>query len=144
MTKVISPNDIIPSSYNSGWGENKSTILADPARFMDSSGWDGKADFTISLNDTSITDEGLSDYMAFVADPVIFEKENLIRLGLEADTEGPFKSAKDADTHGVTRQEIITYRKRDGYLVRETAIRVFDNTDYTDHTATIVIAKIGE
>jgi len=144
MNKVISPNDIIPSSYNSGWGENKSTILADPARFMDSSGWDGEADYTFSVSDTSITDDGLSDYMAFVADPVIFERENLIRLGLDVDTEGPFKSAKDADTHGVTRQEIITYRKRDGYLVRETAIRVFDNTDYTDHTATIVIAKIGE
>ena len=62
MTKVISPNDIIPSSYNSGWGENKSTILADPARFMDSSGWDGEADFTVSPSDTSITDEVLSKH----------------------------------------------------------------------------------
>lgn len=57
MTKVISPNDIIPSSYNSGWGENKSTILADPARFMDSSSWDGEADFTASIGDTSITED---------------------------------------------------------------------------------------
>ena len=113
MIKIISPNDIVPASYSSGWGTNKSTILADPARFMDSSSWDGEADFTVSIGDTSITE----------------------------DTEGPFKSAKDADTNGVTRQEIITYRKRDGYLVKETAVRVFDQTDYTDQTASIVIAK---
>ena len=31
----------------------------------------------------SINDEGLSDYMAFVVDPVIFEKDNLIRLGYD-------------------------------------------------------------
>ena len=34
----------------------------------------------------SINDEGLSDYMAFVVDPVIFEKDNLIRLGYDAET----------------------------------------------------------
>ena len=34
----------------------------------------------------SINDEGLSDYMAFVVDPVIFEKDNLIRLGYDPET----------------------------------------------------------
>ena len=34
----------------------------------------------------SINGEGLSDYMAFVVDPVIFEKDNLIRLGYVAET----------------------------------------------------------
>ena len=36
--------------------------------------------------EASINDEGLSDYMAFVVDPVIFEKDNLIRLGYDAET----------------------------------------------------------
>ena len=33
--------------------------------------------------EASVNDEGLSDYMAFVVDPVIFEKDNLIRLGYD-------------------------------------------------------------
>jgi len=36
--------------------------------------------------EASINDEWLSDYMAFVVDPVIFEKDNLIRLGYDAET----------------------------------------------------------
>ena len=32
--------------------------------------------------EASINDEGLSEYMAFVVDPVIFENDNLIRLEL--------------------------------------------------------------
>ena len=36
--------------------------------------------------EASINDEGLSDYMAFVVDPVIFEKDNLIRLGYDPET----------------------------------------------------------
>ena len=31
--------------------------------------------------ESSIKDDCLSEYMAFVVDPVIFEKDNLIRLG---------------------------------------------------------------
>ena len=40
-------------------------------------------------NDTMeacINDDCLSEYMAFVVDPVIFEKNNLIRLGYDAET----------------------------------------------------------
>ena len=33
----------------------------------------------------SINDDWLSEYMAFVVDPVIFEKNNLIRLGYDAE-----------------------------------------------------------
>ena len=33
-----------------------------------------------------INDDCLSEYMAFVVDPVIFEKDNLIRLGYDAET----------------------------------------------------------
>ena len=36
--------------------------------------------------ETSINDEWLSDYMAFVVDPVIFENDNLIRLGYGLET----------------------------------------------------------
>ena len=36
--------------------------------------------------EASINDEWLSDYMAFVVDLVIFEKNNLIRLGYDAET----------------------------------------------------------
>ena len=36
--------------------------------------------------EASINDDWLSEYMAFVEDPVIFEKNNLIRLGYDAET----------------------------------------------------------
>ena len=36
--------------------------------------------------EASINDDWLSEYMAFVVDPVIFEKNNLIRLGYDAET----------------------------------------------------------
>ena len=36
--------------------------------------------------EVSINDDWLSEYMAFVADPVIFEKDNLIRLGCDPET----------------------------------------------------------
>ena len=34
----------------------------------------------------SINDDWLSEYIAFVVDPVIFENDNLIRLGYDAET----------------------------------------------------------
>ena len=36
--------------------------------------------------EASINDDWLSEYMAFVVDPVIFEKDNLIRMGYDAET----------------------------------------------------------
>ena len=36
--------------------------------------------------EASINDDWLSDYMAFVVDPVIFENDNLLRLGYDAET----------------------------------------------------------
>jgi hypothetical protein len=36
--------------------------------------------------EASINDDWLSEYMAFVVDPVIFEKDNLIRLGYDPET----------------------------------------------------------
>ena len=36
--------------------------------------------------EASINDDWLSEYMAFVVDPVIFENDNLNRLGYDAET----------------------------------------------------------
>lgn len=48
-------------------------------------------------------------------------------------SEGPFKSAFDADTDGVIRREIITYRVKDGAMVKEEASRdYYKSGDYHD------------
>lgn len=48
-------------------------------------------------------------------------------------TEGPFKSAFDADTTGVMRREITTYRMKDGVLLKEVAVRdYYKSGDYHD------------
>jgi len=48
-------------------------------------------------------------------------------------TEGPFKSAFDADTDGVVRREIVTYRMKNGMMVKETAVRdYYKDGDYHD------------
>ena len=36
-------------------------------------------------------------------------------------TEGPFKTAFDSDTDGVVRREIITYRMKNGIMIKEEA-----------------------
>ena len=45
--------------------------------------------------------------------------------------EGPFTSAFESDKTGVIKQELITYRVKDGMLRKETTVRNF-NTDQTD------------
>ena len=50
--------------------------------------------------EASINDEWLSDYMAFVVDPVIFENDNLIRLGYDAETIKNLIQASSADPSG--------------------------------------------
>jgi len=52
-------------------------------------------------------------------------------------SEGPFKSAFDADTGGVIRREIVTYRMRDGIMIKETASRdYYKSGDYHDSQST--------
>jgi len=52
-------------------------------------------------------------------------------------TEGPFKSAFDADVKGVIRREIVTYRMRDGIMVKEEATRdYYESGDYHDSQST--------
>ena len=47
--------------------------------------------------------------------------------------DGPFKNAFDADTAGVVRREIVTYRIKNGMMVKETAIRdYYKDGDYHD------------
>ena len=55
---------------------------------------------------------------------------------------GPFKGATEATTDDVVRQELVTYKKRDGYFVRQTTVRVFDSVDYIDNTTTAVLFKL--
>jgi hypothetical protein len=48
-------------------------------------------------------------------------------------TEGPFKNAFEADTAGVVRREIVTYRIKNGMMVKETACRdYYKDGDYHD------------
>lgn len=46
--------------------------------------------------------------------------------------DGPLVSAFEADTDGVIKQEFVTYRIRDGMLVKETTSRKFQGNDYHD------------
>ena len=54
-------------------------------------------------------------------------------------TEGPFQYALDADTHGVVRREIITYRvNKHGMLVKEITVReYYKDGDYQDSQSTL-------
>ena len=52
-------------------------------------------------------------------------------------SEGPFKNAFDADTDSVIRREIVTYRMRDGIMIKETACRdYYKSGDYHDSQST--------
>jgi hypothetical protein len=47
--------------------------------------------------------------------------------------DGPFKNAFDADINGVVRREIVTYRMREGVMIKESAVRdYYANGDYHD------------
>jgi hypothetical protein len=53
-------------------------------------------------------------------------------------SEGPFKSAFEADTAGVLRREIVTYRLLNGVMIRETTVRdYYKNGDYHDSQTTL-------
>lgn len=58
-------------------------------------------------------------------------------------TDGPFKSAFNADTTDVVRREITTYRVRNGMMVKETAVRdYYSNGDYHDSQNTLPLVKL--
>tara|TARA_B110000444_G_C18478396_1_gene428055 strand:+ start:63 stop:251 length:189 start_codon:yes stop_codon:yes gene_type:complete len=50
-------------------------------------------------------------------------------------TDGPLKRAFDLlDTDGVVSRELITYRMRNGIMIKETVQRRYSKGDYTDST----------
>lgn len=56
--------------------------------------------------------------------------------------EGPFKNAFDADIIGVVRREIVTYRIRDGIMIKETASRdYYKDGDYHDSQAVMPLVE---
>ena len=57
-------------------------------------------------------------------------------------TDGPFKAAFDADTNGVVRREIVTYRIKNGTMVKETAVRdYYASGDYHDSQNTMPLVE---
>ena len=58
--------------------------------------------------------------------------------------EGPMKAHVERDTDGVVKQEFITYRKRNGMIVKESTVRNFQsNGDYNDSYYDEPLCKIG-
>ncbi len=58
-------------------------------------------------------------------------------------TDGPLKKAFDLlDSDGVLSRTLITYRKRNGSLVKETVTRDYFDNDYTDYTSVKPIIKL--
>jgi hypothetical protein len=52
-------------------------------------------------------------------------------------SEGPFKAAFKADIDGVIRREIVTYRMRNGIMIKEEASRdYYQSGDYHDNQNT--------
>jgi len=60
------------------------------------------------------------------------------------DKEGPFYAAFQGDITGVIKQELITYRIRDGMLFKETVSREYSKGDYQDTTTSIPLAETKE
>lgn len=58
--------------------------------------------------------------------------------------QGPFYAAFQGDTTGVIKQELITYRIKDGVLVKEIVSRDYSNSDYQDSTSVTPLAEVKE
>lgn len=58
--------------------------------------------------------------------------------------QGPFYEAFQGDTTGVIKQELITYRIRDGVLVKETVQREYSADDYTDNFSVAPLVEVKE
>ena len=60
-------------------------------------------------------------------------------------TDGPLKQAFDLlDTDGVLSRELITYRIRNGMVVKQVSGRRYSDNDYTDYNKTEPLTKLGE
>ena len=58
--------------------------------------------------------------------------------------QGPFYAAFQGDTTGVIKQELTTYRIRDGILVKETVQRDYSKNDYTDNFSVTPLVETKE
>jgi len=57
--------------------------------------------------------------------------------------EGPFLSEFEKDLNGVVRRELVTYRYRDGMIVKEKVIRSFrKDGNYHDTTTSIPMPQL--
>lgn len=55
-------------------------------------------------------------------------------------TDGPFKSAFNADTEGVVRREIVTFRVKNGMMYKESATReYYASGDYHDSQSSVAL-----
>jgi len=57
---------------------------------------------------------------------------------------GPFYTAFKGDNTGVIKQELVTYRIRDGVLVKETVSRDYSKNNYQDSISVIPLAEVKE
>ena len=57
--------------------------------------------------------------------------------------QGPLKSALE-NTEGVISQELITFRVRNGQLIKETVTRRFNGDDYHDCSSYEPVIKLEE
>jgi len=59
--------------------------------------------------------------------------------------DGPFVSAFESDTAGVIKQELITYRIKEGMLRKEVTVRQFspDQTDWHDSQSVQPLVEIN-
>ncbi len=58
--------------------------------------------------------------------------------------QGPFYTAFQGDNTGVIKQELVTYRIRDGVLVKETVSRDYSKNNYQDSISVTPLAEVKE
>ena len=60
--------------------------------------------------------------------------------------EGPFTSAFESDVEGVVKQELITYRVKNGMLRKETTTRTFQTNgkDWIDTSTVEPLAEVKD
>lgn len=65
---------------------------------------------------------------------------------MNAGLDGPFKSAFERDTKGVVKQELTTYVRRNGMLVKEVTTRLFskDGSDWHDTTTSQPLVEVSD
>jgi hypothetical protein len=57
---------------------------------------------------------------------------------------GPFYTAFQGDNAGVIKQELVTYRIKDGVLVKETVSRDYSKNNYQDSISVTPLAEVKE